>query len=119
MFSPSHLLKSLKFAFSGLFYVLRNEQNFRLQFFVSAIVLAGALFFKFSTLELGLVIIVISFLLISEIFNTVIEKVLDLAHPDWGPAVKIIKDISASIVLIFSIGALAVVILLFWPYVIK
>lgn len=118
IFNINHFLKSFRFAFSGLVYVWKSEQSFRIQSFIAVAVVVAAIFLNFSFLEFALLSGVIVFVLAAESLNTALEKILDIVDPNWNGAIKIIKDISASVVLIFSLGALAVGILLFLPRII-
>lgn len=119
MFSIRHFIKSFGFALNGLVYVWKSEQSFRFQVLISVMVIYGGFFFGLNLMEFSLLTLLIVFVLAAEILNTVMEKLLDIAHPNWSPAVKIVKDVSAAIVLVFSFGALAVGILLFIPHIIQ
>jgi diacylglycerol kinase len=119
VFSVSHFLKSFKFAFKGLFYVWQTEQNFRFQILTAIVIIALGVFLNFSLIEFILLVNVILFVLVAEVVNTVLEKLLDSVHPEWNPAVKTVKDISAAVVLIVAIGSIVVGVLLFLPYIIK
>ena len=119
MFNIRHFIKSFYFALNGLAYVWKAEQSFRFQILIAAVVIFGGFFFKLSLMEFSLLTLLIVFVLAAEILNTVMEKLLDIAHPNWSPAVKTVKDISAAIVLVFSLGALVVGILLFTPHIIQ
>lgn len=119
MFSIRHFIRSFGFALSGLVYVWKAEQSFRFQVLIAIAVIFGGFIFKLSLMEFSLLALLIIFVLAAEILNTVMEKLLDMAHPNWSPAVKIVKDISAAIVLVFSLGALIVGILLFTPHIVQ
>ena len=119
MFNIRHFVRSFGFALNGLVYVWRAEQSFRFQVLIAVAVILGGFFWGLNLTEFSLLVLLLVFVLAAEILNTVMEKLLDIVHPNWSPAVKIVKDISASIVLIFSFGALAVGILLFIPHIIQ
>lgn len=119
MFSIRHFIKSFRFALNGLAYVWKAEQSFRFQVLIAVMVILGGIFFGLNLTEFSLLTLLIVFVLAAEILNTAMEKLLDIAHPNWSPAVKIVKDISAAIVLVFSLGALIVGILLFTPHIIQ
>ncbi|MEK7627000.1 MAG: diacylglycerol kinase family protein [Patescibacteria group bacterium] len=119
MFNIHYFIKSLGFALNGLAYVWKSEQSFRFQVLIAIVIILGGFFFKLSLIEFSLLTLLIIFVLAAEILNTVMEKLLDIVHPNWSPAVKIVKDISAAIVLVFSFGALIVGILLFTPHIIQ
>ena len=52
--------------------------------------------------------------LVTELFNTAIERVVDLVSPELRPLAKVAKDVSAGAVLIAAIGAIVVGILVLY-----
>ena len=52
-------------------------------------------------------------------FNTAIEKVVDIAMPQKDPRVKLAKDISAGAVLIFAISSAIIGLIIFIPKIIE
>ena len=65
-----------------------------------------------------MVLIVIALVIVSEIFNTAIEKVVDLYTREYNEIARIAKDVSAFAVLTSCIFALAVGIIIFVPKII-
>ena len=59
----------------------------------------------------------IFFVLVMELFNTILERVVDILKPRVHPYAQLIKDIMAATVLIASIGAIVVGITIFYPYI--
>jgi len=55
--------------------------------------------------------------LITELTNTVLERVVDILKPRIHPYARLIKDIMAAVVLISCFVAIAVGIIIFWPYI--
>lgn len=110
-------LKSLKnsfnYAFKGLFEIYKTQRNFRIQSLVGLIVMIVAFFANLTEIEFIFIILSVFLVLIMEIINTVIEKLLDFLHPFYSSSVKLIKDISAAAVLITSIFAVAIGITIF------
>jgi len=54
--------------------------------------------------------------LILELINTVVERVVDILKPRIHPYARLIKDLMAAVVLISSIVAVIVGIIIFYPY---
>jgi diacylglycerol kinase (ATP) len=54
----------------------------------------------------------------AEAFNTAIESTCNLLSPEFNEHVRIAKDVGAGAVLLISIGAFAVGLLTFWPYLV-
>lgn len=74
-----------------------------------------ALFFEVSATEWGFLLYAIASVLISEVFNSVIENVMDLLHPEQHPQVGKIKDMAAGGVLIAAVIAFIVGSIIFIP----
>jgi diacylglycerol kinase (ATP) len=49
------------------------------------------------------------------VFNTAVEKLVDLTNPEIHPTAKAIKDISAGAVLVSALTAVLVGVLIFGP----
>ena len=111
--------KSVVYAWRGIRYVFRHEQNFRIQVVIACCVLVAVWWFPLSTIEMGLVIGLVMGVLILEIFNSVIEKFVDIVKPRLTYQVKIVKDMMAAAVLILSIGAVIIGLIIFIPYIIE
>jgi diacylglycerol kinase (ATP) len=110
--------RSLSTAFMGLVFVLRAEQNARIHlvFAIAALILGVVL----GVSDTGLVAVFFAIILvfIAEVFNTALEKTLDLIEPQHNEQVRIIKDIAAGAVLVTAIGAAAIGIVVFGPHLI-
>ncbi len=62
--------------------------------------------------------VVIGLVLSAEMANTAIEKLCDVTEPDQNETIRVVKDVSAGMVLICAIGALTVGIIIFLPKII-
>ncbi|MCK5416311.1 diacylglycerol kinase family protein [Candidatus Parcubacteria bacterium] len=117
MIKFKRLLKSFKYAFRGLYKVLREEQNLRVQFFIAFIILLFAWYFHINSVELALLIFVISLVILMEIINSAVERISDILKPRINNYVKEIKDIMAAAVMFASVTAIVVGIIIFFPYI--
>ena len=115
----NRFFRSLRDAMSGVQYAFYNERNFRIQFFVGCIAMIMAAFFPLSEYERLLIVVVVFSVLLTELLNTAMEKLLDLLKPRLHYYVKTVKDIMGAVVLTTSFGALIVGVVIFLPYVIK
>ncbi|MBI4352341.1 MAG: diacylglycerol kinase family protein, partial [Candidatus Omnitrophica bacterium] len=112
--------QSLNDAVEGFFYVVKNERNMRIHFFLAFfIVLSGALL-GVRGLEWVVLCTALTFLLVTEMINTVVEEITDFVESSTHPTVRIIKDMSAGAVLLSAVNALVVVFFIFskhvtWP----
>src|SRR3954447_21275702 len=104
---------SFNYAAEGIIHVLRTQRNMRIHFAVAFIVLVAALIVNVTKLELIALLISITFVLIAEMINTVVEAAIDIATTSFDPMAKLAKDIAAGAVLIASVNAIAVGYLVF------
>ena len=110
------LFKSFRYAWRGLKYVLRNEQNFQLEILGGVFVIILMYLFPTRSLEKIALFIVIFAVLVIELINTIFERVVDMLKPRMHPYAQLVKDIMAAAVLLSSIGAVIVGVIIFWPY---
>ena len=116
MHSKRTLVQSLNDAAEGIIYVIKNERNMRVHFIFGFIVLLAAILLGVSRVEWIILCTIISFVLATEMVNTVIEEVVDLVEPLSHPNVRIIKHVSAGFVLVASVNAFIIGFLIFSKY---
>jgi len=109
--------RSAKHALRGLAYVLRYEKNFQNQVAISIVVTIAMFYFKLTRGERIILILVIMEVLVMELLNTVVERVVDILKPRVHPYARLIKDLMASAVLVSALLALVIGIIIFWPHV--
>ncbi|HAQ60600.1 TPA: diacylglycerol kinase [Candidatus Delongbacteria bacterium] len=108
-------INSFKFAFKGLCTMFTEEPNFRVHFFAAlATVLLGT-FYELNGTEWILITIVIGFVLVSEIFNSAIERIADFVSPEHNKIIGITKDLCAAMVLVAAVVAVVVGLIIFIP----
>ena len=96
-------VSSLKSAFFGIRETAKRERNFRVQLLAAIFVVLLCIVFRVSSFHFALVALAIFFVLVSELFNTAIEAVIDLVlGGKRHPLAKIAKDASAGAVLLAS-----------------
>jgi undecaprenol kinase len=106
-------------AFRGLKYALTSERNFQIEFVVAVFIGTLILIFDIKSWEAVVLVAMIMWVLIVELTNTVVERVIDILKPRIHPYVRLIKDMMASVVLISAIFAAAVGVIIFYPYFVK
>lgn len=106
---------SFRYAWEGLAGLVRSENNARIHFLATILVICLGLFFWLTTVEWCLVAIVIALVWAGEAFNTAIEKLADVVSPEKHPVIKIVKDVAAAGVLILSLLAVVVGGFIFLP----
>ncbi len=107
------LFDSFNYAFEGIIHVLRTQRNLRIHFAVAVAVLAAALYFDVTKIELIALLLSITFVLIAEMLNSAIEGAIDISTTSFDPNAKLAKDVAAGAVLIASVNAVAVGYLVF------
>lgn len=95
----------------------RREQSFRIQLIAALAVIVLMLVFRVSRAEAALLLVVAASVLVLELLNSAVERLVDLHLPRIHRYAEEIKDLMAGAVLIGSFGALVIGILVFWPYV--
>lgn len=104
-----------KFALNGLKQAVLLERNFRIHLISTFVVLVLSYILNLNRFEWIIVIFVIGLVLITELVNTAIERLIDYLKPEIHPEAKIIKDVAASIVLLAAAVAFAVGCIIFIP----
>ena len=107
------LLDSFNYAFEGIIHVLRTQRNLRIHFVIAIVVIAAAAALGVQRIELIALLIVIAFVLITEMINSAIEGAIDVSTTSFDPNAKLAKDVASGAVLISSIAAVAVGYLVF------
>ncbi len=108
--------KSLKHALRGLLYAIKSERNFQIEIIITAFVLALIFIFKIKNWEAIVLILMVMWVLIAELINTVMERIVDILKPRIHPYARLIKDLMAAVVLISAVVSVIVGIIIFFPY---
>jgi diacylglycerol kinase len=114
-----HIVHSFGFAFQGIKHSLRENRNLGIHFFMGAAALFLGFFLQISRFEMITIMIVTVIVISAEMINTSIEEMTDLITTEHRQEAKVAKDVSAGMVLVCSIGAAAVGIYIFTPYILK
>lgn len=109
---------SFKYAFRGIRHVVKHEPNFRIHIWAAILVFAAGIILHISITEWLFVILTIASVMVAEILNSAVEKIVDLIMPEQNPKAGIIKDISAGAVLIMAIFAAIAGMIIFIPKII-
>ena len=112
-----NLGESIIGALRGLKIVFHAERNARAIIIVGSLVLIAASLLGASLRDHAILVIVIISVFACETFNTLVEVILDMIQPQDDPHVKILKDIASGVVLLASIGAVAIGFIIFLPKV--
>jgi len=113
------LIQSFKYAFAGILYALKNNQNLRIHFAAAVVVVILSVVFEVSHFEMGILGLMILLVISAEMINTAIEHMVDLITKEHREEAKIAKDVSAGMVLLTAAGSVIVGLLIFVPYIFK
>ncbi len=108
------IVRSFEYALRGVFYALKTQRNMRIHMILAVLVLTVSLFLRLSRFDMGLVVIAISVVLITELINTACELTVDMVSGKHKPAAKRVKDLSAGAVFFSSVCAGALGYLVFF-----
>lgn len=112
------LLNSFKYAFEGIIYALKYEQNMLIHFIATILVIILGIILKLSIIEWLFCILFIGVVIAAELINSSIEASIDLISPNKNSLAKVAKDTASGAVLILSITALIGGLIIFVPKII-
>jgi diacylglycerol kinase (ATP) len=114
-FSFRARINSIQYAWEGICQFFRQEHNARIHLVATVLVFSTAWVLALSRSEIILLVIVTGCVWVAEIFNTVIEKIMDRLSPGRHAEVKVIKDLAAAAVLVAACMAFATGAFIFIP----
>lgn len=117
MIYPPQLFRSFLHALRGVRIAFRSEQSFRLQVLAAVIVIIVAALVHVRPTEWIILFLLIGSVLILELLNSVLERIMDTFKPRLHPAIHDMKDMMAAVVLMASLFAAVIGATILWPYV--
>jgi diacylglycerol kinase (ATP) len=109
---PKEVTTPFRAAMAGIAYTFRTQRHMRFHLYTVLVVILAGVYMNLGLRELMVLLLMISLVLIAEMFNSAIEATVDLVQPSYHPLAKFAKDISAGAVLITTIIALVIAALL-------
>ena len=110
---PKKFIQSVKYARLGASHALRHERNLGIHLAIGLAALVLSVVLRLGSLELAIVILTITLVIVTEMVNTAIEEVVNLAKPENHPLAALAKNIAAGAALSAALGAAAVGLLIF------
>lgn len=112
---------SFRHALAGLKYAFLTQPNFRVHLGFTILVVTLGKLFHLTPGEWLILLFTIGLVLVAEMVNTAIEATTDLLTATLQPQAKIVKDVSAGMVLLTAIIAIVVGLVIFipkilWPF---
>jgi len=108
-------MNSFGFAIRGISKFFQQEPNAWIHLVATIILFIAAVYFGVSNSEMIALIIVSGFVWVAELFNTVIERVMDFISVKKNPEIEFIKDLAAGGVLLSAITAMITGAIIFIP----
>lgn len=104
-YSLKKQIRSFGYAWKGIRQCVGKEQNLSFHLITTAVVIAAGFFFGITRTEWIVIILCIGVVIAAELFNTAIEKLVDLVSPERHPIAGQVKDIAAGAVLVCAVAA--------------
>lgn len=109
-------LRSFVYAWDGVRYVVRTQRNMRVHLALGVLAIALGIGLRISPVEWAVIFVAIALVLVSEMMNTVVEAVVDLASPRFSPLAKVAKDAAAGAVLLNALLSLVIALFVYVPH---
>lgn len=118
-FTLKKRLQSFRHAFAGIRNLLVYEHNFRIHLVAAVLAVLLGILLHLPLWKWALLSIVIFLVLITEAFNSAMEKLADVLSPEYNEKIKQLKDNCAAAVLLASVLAIIVGLIIFLPEIFK
>ncbi|MGC9771705.1 diacylglycerol kinase family protein [Fervidobacterium islandicum] len=109
----NNLIESFEHAIEGIVESILSERNLRIHFFVGLLVITATFFLPVKREDTLWIIFAVFFVIWSELVNTIIEHLMNLYSKEYHPVIKIVKDVSAGVVLWATLFSATVGIMVF------
>lgn len=116
MLSLKLFFRSFYYAARGVRVAWKQEQSFRIQILIAAVVIFLIFYLQVVAWQAVALLLLTVFVLVLELLNSTLERMIDVFKPRLHPYVEDIKDIMAATVLVASIGSLIIGLIILWPY---
>ena len=109
-------LRSFGYAWKGIQSCVGKDQNLSFHLIAAMAVIIAGIVLGITRTEWIMVVMCIGTVIAAELFNTAIEKLVDLVSPERHPVAGQVKDIAAGAVLICAVAAAIIGLIIFIPY---
>lgn len=113
------LLRSFRYAFQGIFRVVRTERNMRIHLTAVVYVTVLGLLAKLDAPRWTAVLLCFGAVIAAELINTALENVSDVVSPERNPKIGAAKDAAAGAVLTLAIASVCVAAVIFGPWLLS
>ena len=109
-------LRSFGYAWKGIRCCVGKEQNLSFHLIVTVLTIIAGFLLDITRTDWMIVILCIGVVIAAELFNTAIEKLVDLVSPERYPIAGQVKAIAAGAVLVCAATAAIIGLVVFIPY---
>jgi undecaprenol kinase/diacylglycerol kinase (ATP) len=104
---------AFRYALQGFAHTTQTQRSMKIHLCVTVLVLIVGILVRLERTEWALIAICVGLVLASELINTALEAVVDIASPTFHPKAKIAKDAAAAAVFVFAVVSVIVGLLVF------
>lgn len=102
-----NIVESFNYAIEGIIYAVKTQRNIKVHLIMAMLAMILAVVLNVTRVELLILMLTIGLVISTELINTAIEEVVNLAHED-PPLARVAKDVAAGAVLFSSVMAVGV-----------
>ena len=110
---------SLKSSVAGLIYTVKEERNAKIILVLGLMAFGLAWLLKITLYECAIIMLTVALVFICEVFNTLIENVLNLVRKKQDTRIKVLKDMASAAVLLSALASIGVAVVIFLPKILK
>ena len=114
-----NIINSFKYAIQGIGSAIKTERNLKVHIVMVILVTIAGIVLKISLTELIICIILFGSVIVGEIMNTAIERLVDMVVKEKNENAKFVKDVSAGAVLVLAITSAIVGLIIFVPAILR
>ena len=115
-FSTRKRIRSFGYAWKGIRCCIGKEQNLSFHLIATVVTVIAGFLLEITRIDWMIVILCIGVVIAAELFNSAIEKLVDLVSPERHPIAGQVKDIAAGAVLVCAATAAIIGLIVFIPY---
>lgn len=112
----SSVWRSFQHATRGLLLAFRTERSFRIQCVAACMVMFVVILFPFRSWERVVLLLATAGVLVLELVNSMVERLVDLVKPRMHGYVHDIKDLMAAAVFLTAFFAFIIGLFIIWPH---
>lgn len=103
-----NIVESFNYAIEGIIYAVKTQRNIKVHLIMAMLAMILAVVLNVTRVELLILMLTIGLVISTELINTAIEEVVNLAHEGIHPLARVAKNVAAGAVLFSSVMAVGV-----------